>query len=79
MKKVKSAKQIAEIVLRNGIKYPFSSKTIIELDKKSVVAKKEHGITFQQERYFGTVGDYCHYISHDELFELEEKGMIKIN
>lgn len=79
MKKVRSVKQLKEITLRNGNKYPFSPLVHIDLDKKSRVSSKCHQIYLQQGRCYGTVGDRCDTISHEELFELEDNGMISIN
>lgn len=79
MKKVKKVTQLKEIILEDGIKFPLNNNVKIILDKKNIIAKKEHCLIFQQGRFYGTVGDYCHYLYHNELFELEEKGMVKIN
>lgn len=77
--RVFNAKQIAEIVLPNGVKYPNDGKTRIELDKKSNTKKKIHTIFWQYGDKWGQVGDYCYNITHQELFELAKKQMIKIN
>jgi hypothetical protein len=62
----------------DGFVFPLSRQTKIILDKKSPAPKKLHELTFQQGAYFGEVGDCCSYLSNDELFELEEKGMLRI-
>lgn len=79
MKKVYKVKQIKDIVLNDGTVYPLSPIVHIELDKKSRVRNKLHQVYLQQGRCYGTVGDQCSYITHQELFELEAKGMIEIN
>lgn len=79
MKRVNKVRQIKEIVLENGNIYPLSPKVHIELDKKNKAANKLHQIYYQQGSNYGSVGDRCDYITHDELFRLEEKGMIIIN
>lgn len=77
--RVNSVKQIAVIVIPSGKEYPHDSRTKIVLDSSAPIAKKEHQILFQQGPRYGSVGDYCYSVDHEELFELERKGMIKIN
>jgi len=77
---IKNANQEREIILNNGVKYPFDLRCVrIDLDKKSKKEDKQHAVIYQTGRYYGRTGDKCYYISHDELFELEEKGMVSLS
>lgn len=78
-KRVMSVTILKDIKLANGVKYALSPQVSIILDKKRKADSKIHELIYQQGTYYGAVGDRCTYLSHDELFELEEKGMIKIN
>ena len=50
----------------------------IEYDAKNPIAKKNHQLIYQQGDHYGTVGDMCNYLTHDELLELEQQGYIRI-
>lgn len=70
---------LKDIELANGLRYALCPQVSIILDKKRKSDSKIHELIYQQGANYGTIGDRCTYLSHDELFELEEKGMIKIN
>jgi hypothetical protein len=75
--RIKSARQLKPIKTRSfSSLFPIGSR--ITLDKKNVIAKKEHQILWQSGAYYGEVGDMCDYVSHEELFELHEKGYIRL-
>lgn len=77
--KILGATQIKEIqVTDDSFIFPIGSDTKLILDKKGPSNKKEHQLIYQQGSQYGQVGDYCTYLTNDELFELEQKGMIKI-
>lgn len=75
-----SVRQIKPIQLdEGGFKFPMGLHTRIELDKKSKASKKLHTLSYQFDlRHYGNIGDCCEYLSNEQLFELEEKGMIEI-
>jgi hypothetical protein len=78
--RILSVKQVAPIqVTPNGFVYPLNTKTKLILDKKSPSKKKEHQLVYQQGICYGSVGDCCTYLSNDDLFALEAKGMILIH
>lgn len=56
----------------------FPMGTRIILDKKRIITKKQHQITWQSGPQYGSVGDMTDYISHEELLELEQQGVIRI-
>lgn len=78
-RRIKGAIQLKEIVLRNGKEIPFRSWFVkFDLDKSSSIKNKTHQIYMQQGLQYGSVGDFSEDISHEELFELEQLGMIKL-
>ena len=77
--RILEVKQLKPIQLREkGFKFPVSKQTIFILDKKSPSNKKHHQLVFQQGDRFGLVGDFCAYLSNDELFELEKLEIITV-
>lgn len=65
-------------VYGSDFSFPVSCQTRLVLDKKNPANKKEHQFIYQQGSQYGTVGDCCVYLSNDDLFLLEEKGLISI-
>lgn len=57
--------------------FPMGSKIVLDFEH-SAITEKQHQITWQQGAYYGEVGDMTDYISHAELFELNRKGVIKL-
>lgn len=51
----------------------------IEYDAKKPILKKLHQLVHQQGERYGTVGDCCEYLTHDQLRKLEESGHIRIH
>jgi hypothetical protein len=56
--------------------HPQSSKIVY--DSKSPIKKKMHQLIHQQGPRYGTIGDACTYLNHDELLALELSGHIRI-
>lgn len=77
VKKVKILKQI--ILPGKQVYHAWPMQSKIDLDTKSPVNKKTHQLYFQQGQNYGAVGDRCTYLSHEELFKLQDLGFIKIN
>lgn len=50
----------------------------IEYDAKAPRAKKIHQLISQQGPCYGSVGDSCEYLTHDQLLQLERDGFIRI-
>lgn len=73
---VVSAIQLKPFGTKSISQFPMGTKII--LDKKSVIKKKEHQIVYQQGACYGSVGDMCDYVTHEQLFRLAESGAIKI-
>lgn len=77
--KILAVTQLKPIQVRDGgFLFPLNPMTRIVLDKKSPSHKKEHQLIFQQGSNYGSVGDCCNYLSNEDLFTLERKGMISI-
>lgn len=77
--RILEVKKLKEIQVSEGsFIYPISYKTKLILDKKRPSNKKEHQLIYQQGENYGEVGDCCTYLSNEDLFALEEKGMIQI-
>ena len=76
--RVRSAKQLKPIYTQTFRTSPFPMGSKINLDKKKPIPKKEHQILWTIGETFGEVGDQCDYVSHAELFELHEKGFIRL-
>lgn len=78
-KRVNSVRILKDIVFENGMCFPNWRNTRIELDKTNPVKRKCHQLIYQQGPYYGSVGDRCEYLTHEQLFKLEADGLIKIN
>lgn len=50
----------------------------VAYDAASPRAKKQHQLIYQQGATYGTVGDYCAYLSHDRLQLLEAAGYVRV-
>ena len=60
-----------------GYSEPFlRHRSFIVYDAKRSTAKKEHQIIYQQGDQYGTVGDRCASLGHEELLELERDGSV---
>jgi hypothetical protein len=51
-------------------------RTRIDYDAYTPRAKKRHQLVYQQGDVYGTVGDKCLYLTHDELLALLRDGAI---
>jgi hypothetical protein len=61
-----------------GWSTPFPRyRTFIDYDSKRPIAKKQHQIVYQQRDQYGTVGDMCAGLSHEQLLELERQGAVR--
>jgi hypothetical protein len=77
--RILSVRQLKPIVaFGGGNVFPLTHQTKIILDKKSPASRKTHQLIFQQGSHYGTVGDFCTYLSNKDLLELEAKGVISI-
>jgi hypothetical protein len=52
-------------------------RTRIDYDAYTPRAKKRHQLVYQQGDVYGTVGDKCSYLTHDELLALVRDGSIE--
>lgn len=57
--------------------HPQSSRLIY--DSASPRKRKQHQLIYQQGSRYGTVGDMCEYLSHDDLLALERDGFVRID
>lgn len=72
--------QILRDIKRPDYRLPFYAHTVrIEYDAKAPRARKTHQLIYQQGPCYGTVGDCCDYLTHDELLELERQGFVRIS
>lgn len=69
----------SEIRGRQSVTVFFKTRSKIEYDTKQPITKKRHALIYQQGPYYGTIGDCCDYLTHDELLDLERRGFISIN
>lgn len=67
--------QVIKPIARPG-RFTFSVTSKIELDKKNPISKKEHQLIHQQGSHYGTVGDCCEYLTHEQLFDLAKQGFV---
>ncbi len=60
-----------------GYSEPFiRHRSFIVYDAKSPVLRKHHQLVYQQGDQYGTVGDRCAYLSHEDLLALERDGSV---
>ena len=57
--------------------FPIGSRIVLD-NEHSVIADKVHQVIWQQGRNYGEVGDMCDYITHAELFDLHQRGFIRL-
>lgn len=69
---------ILKDITPRGYLQPFiRHRSFIEYDTNRPRAKKAHALVYQQDDQYGTVGDRCAYLTHEELLELERTGFIR--
>ena len=70
---------ILKDIKRPMYREPFYARSAhVEYDAKAPRGKKQHALVFQQSNHFGTVGDCCDYLIHEELLQLERDGFVCI-
>ncbi|HKS28949.1 MAG TPA: hypothetical protein VJS44_14075 [Pyrinomonadaceae bacterium] len=70
---------LKDIQLRPNSHIFYRRSSQLVYDNRSPRDKKQHQLLFQQGDRYGTVGDCCDYISHEQLLELEQQGFVRIN
>lgn len=71
--------EIMQDIVRAEFSDPFWRRgSFIRYDAKSTRPKKQHALVYQQGRRFGSVGDRCDYLKHDELLELASRGLVRL-
>jgi len=61
-----------------GYSEPFiRHRSFIVYDAKRPIEKKQHQLVYQQGDQYGTVGDRCAYLNHEELLALESEGSVR--
>jgi hypothetical protein len=56
----------------------YRQSTRIEYDAKRRQDKKQHALIYQQGPQYGSIGDNCYFLTHDELLDLERRGFVRI-
>jgi hypothetical protein len=71
--------EILADIERPSYRHPFYARcSRIVYDAKSPRAKKIHQLLYQQGPRYGQIGDACDYVRHDELLEMERRGLVRI-
>ena len=77
---MKTTVTILKDIERPGWHDPFYKRVcFIEYDSAAPMRKKIHQLIHQQGPRYGTIGDRCEHLTHDELLELERHGFVRIN
>lgn len=74
-----SVKILNDIQLRENGHIFTKNLSVIEYDSKRPRKNKTHLLIYQQGREYGTIGDCCEYLTHQELEMLSAAGYVQIN
>jgi len=69
---------LKDIQLRKGGHVYTRKVSALKYDANRAKAAKRHQLLYQQGEQYGTVGDCCDYLTHDQLLQLEADGYIHI-